>query len=515
MNISNHSRFCRLLILAVSLTLLAACGSSELPATLGSKAQARYFDQTITSFDGTPIAATVYVPALAAGETAPLILHGNGWADRRTRAPTELTYNPNNFYGDMHHGLVTRMWKAGYVVVTIDQRGWGDSGGEVRIMDPDKEIRDFRVVLDWAQAHLPVTQDSKGVLAGAVGGSYGGGFQILLAAQDARMRAISPWVSWNDLRYSLAPNNVLRSGHVSLLNAAGAVFAHLDPYIPRAYIEAQATNSVPEDVNAILYHHSPAELCAQGKAPKIDALIVQGVRDTLFDAAEGIANAECLLATGADVRFIAVPNGHIFNQQGIQADPTSSRCGRIDPFESVVAWYDEKLKGIKGAAKAVPKVCFPLVDDKSEYLADRIPIGGDAYSIPTTLVVSQPGNVQNSGMQFVPLGAALSSPLNLAGLPVLDATFTSINPAADPIVFIGIAVQKADGRRVLINDALLPLRGLGAKKTRLPGISLPLDTGDQLGLALYTSHGQYVSNSARVPFAASITGSISLPLHKP
>ena len=172
----------KILPLLLIVGMLSACDSgrnmgpttdSGIPPV--SKVEGRYFDQTITSFDGTAIAATVYVPTLATGETAPLILHGNGWADRRTRTPTTLSYNPTNFYGDMHHGMVSRMWQAGYVVVTIDQRGWGDSGGQVRIMDPDKEIRDFRSVIDWAEANLPVTRDAKGALTGAVGGSYGGG----------------------------------------------------------------------------------------------------------------------------------------------------------------------------------------------------------------------------------------------------------------------------------------------------------------------------------------------------
>src|ERR1700685_196263 len=41
------------------------------------------YDATVTSFDGTKIAMTVFVPRLAANATAPLIVQQPGWGDTR------------------------------------------------------------------------------------------------------------------------------------------------------------------------------------------------------------------------------------------------------------------------------------------------------------------------------------------------------------------------------------------------------------------------------------------------
>ena len=42
---------------------------------------------------------------------------------------------------------------------------------------------------------------------GTIGGSYGGGFQFAVAGIDARVDALVPMITWNDLSYSLGPNN--------------------------------------------------------------------------------------------------------------------------------------------------------------------------------------------------------------------------------------------------------------------------------------------------------------------
>ena len=43
---------------------------------------------------------------------------------------------------------------------------------------------------------------------GMIGGSYGGQIQYAVAKQDARIDAIIPIITWNDLNYSLAPGRV-------------------------------------------------------------------------------------------------------------------------------------------------------------------------------------------------------------------------------------------------------------------------------------------------------------------
>jgi len=57
-----------------------------------------------------------------------------------------------------------------------------------------------------------VKRDSKGAIVGTVGGSYGGGIQANLAESDNRIRAINPYRTWDNLQFSLDPNNYVAAG---------------------------------------------------------------------------------------------------------------------------------------------------------------------------------------------------------------------------------------------------------------------------------------------------------------
>ncbi len=46
------------------------------------------------------------------------------------------------------------------------------------------------------------------------------------------------------------------------------------------------------------------------KPPQVDALILQGVGDTLFNLNEGVASANALRAAGNEVHLVAMRHGH-------------------------------------------------------------------------------------------------------------------------------------------------------------------------------------------------------------
>src|SRR5690606_35256835 len=114
-------------------------------------------------------------------------------------------------------------------------RGHGDSEGINRLMDADHEVRDVSTVLDWAQTNLKrITVDGSGdPLVGMIGESYGGGAMLLASAEDSRIDALVPITTWNNIAYSLAPNQVPKSGWLTTLLLVNNILnpGNSDPFI--------------------------------------------------------------------------------------------------------------------------------------------------------------------------------------------------------------------------------------------------------------------------------------------
>ncbi|MDY7082783.1 MAG: CocE/NonD family hydrolase, partial [Halobacteria archaeon] len=82
------------------------------------------------SWDGTPIAATVYEPNTE--ERLPAVLMTHGWGMRN----------------DMVSCHAERYATNGYVALAYDSRGFGQSGGVVGLNGP-KEQKDVSALIDW------------------------------------------------------------------------------------------------------------------------------------------------------------------------------------------------------------------------------------------------------------------------------------------------------------------------------------------------------------------------------
>ena len=99
----------------------------------------------------------------------------------------------------------------GYAVLTWTARGFGRSGGQIHLDNPDYEVRDAQRLLDWLAARPEIRTDGPGdPRVGVVGGSYGGGLALLLAGQDQRVDAIVPMITWNDLAGAFLPESTGR-----------------------------------------------------------------------------------------------------------------------------------------------------------------------------------------------------------------------------------------------------------------------------------------------------------------
>lgn len=309
-----------------------------------------YYDDTIISFDGTRLAATIFVPEGASNANkVPYVLMTHGWAGQRTSTPT---------------GRVADLLAAGYGVVTWDSRGFGASGGEVMLNSPDHEVKDVSSIITHISIKVPsLRKVGSDPVIGMSGGSYAGGIQLLAAAFDSRIDVIAPEITWNDLAQSLAPNGVPKLYWTSLLfaggleascvnarngNPAGGATNTLTPLnqassgcqtsdLARYYAEIHATNSISDEIRAELAYRSPKTYMSEIDIP---TLLVQGFPDTLFDVNQAAANYEGIKANGAPVKLWLYDGGH-----GHYEPPAIPNTQGPLISATVVNWFDRHLKG--------------------------------------------------------------------------------------------------------------------------------------------------------------------------
>lgn len=326
------------------------------------------YSVNLQSASGHNIAFTVFEPAEFNCDLGnPLVLEGHGYGGSRASSP---------------RGIMGNLIEAGAGVISIDQRGFGESGGSVRVMDPDFEGQDLLQILDWAEDNLdwlryanspkPAGNREFNMVAGATGGSYGGGYQMLIHNVDPlkRLDALTPDIAWNDLRYSLNPGgaygienfepaegNIKPTGTVksgwALLLVAGGESGSLSPklqagdpmalqtsgqdnLIRETLLRGATANRFPEGALEFFRYHSPSYWCdseapgaqsflqsevtpglAQKTPDPVDILFTQGFRDTLFNFNDAFHNFSCYRALEddkgkkADVRLLTHQSGHI------------------------------------------------------------------------------------------------------------------------------------------------------------------------------------------------------------
>jgi ABC-2 type transport system ATP-binding protein len=286
-------------------------------------------DVTITSFDGTKIAAHWFPgKGVTANSPAPTILEGPGWSsggDTNSGAGA----GPGSVFGVP--GISTFI-SHGYNVLTWDPRGFGQSGGTVEIDDPKYEGRDVQALIDWVAKQPEAQLDqscsktkgkrkkkghkrrskSKVTCAitandptlGMAGASYGGGIQLVSAGLDRRIDAIAPTIAWHSLLTSLFPESNIKFGWGSVLIAAGVqgslpggasspatAAGRQDPHFYSILANGLATGTTTQDDLSWMAGHGPGDLLEKIHVP---TLIMQGTVDTLFPLDEGVANLQSI-----------------------------------------------------------------------------------------------------------------------------------------------------------------------------------------------------------------------------
>lgn len=302
--------------------------------------------------------------------------------DRSRPAPAVLA--TNGFGGSKSDGSTDAIGKAfaerGYVSLVYSGLGFGRSGCLISLDDPGVDgtaasrLIDFlggkRAADDGTEADF-VTLDSAGdPRVGMVGGSYGGAIQLATASVDHRVDALVPMVTWNDLVYSLTPNNTSRTvpgaykwqwanGFYLTGESQPLTVPDLDPsrinslaclhFVTKVCdtIHTLNSGSYPARATAELLAYarsvSPVSYLSRVEAP---TLLVQGQADTLFNLNEATATYRTLTSQGTPTKMIWQSWGH----SGGTTDPAA---GELDlspgSLEStyvgrrILAWFDRYL----------------------------------------------------------------------------------------------------------------------------------------------------------------------------
>jgi pimeloyl-ACP methyl ester carboxylesterase len=480
---------------------------------------------TVTSLavDQITVAITVFTPAAAdATNRVPVIFDSHGWGGSRRKAID---------------GTVQGLLDAGFGVVSIDQRGHGETGGQRNVEDPMLEAQDIKAVidytagLDWVLHNVdalgaPIANDP---VLGAIGGSYGGGYQTITALTElretapvgnpagghTRFDALAPEITWYDLPEALAPQGVTRTAWNTLLYAvAKAPENKMPQFIDIAFAYGAGTGLWPDgtapapvpNLTAIFREHSPVGFAEDGIKLNMPVLMKQGITDNLFNLNQGIHNFQDALTDSARAKslFVGYNGGHVLPAVGstipLGTNPAGDPCSADRPG----GWDQLRIDFFKAAfAGTDPTGLLPsrynLAKDTGGCLHLNALPGYTNYDV-------DPAGVGGWGAvsgAFPPVSYELASgPLTVAGIPKLSGNLYSAG--ADTRAFFALSVGTSIQDAKVIQNNVMPLHSLlpsvGAPfSIELPGIAVDVPTGQKLFLTISSLSDMSFGHGSKTP----------------
>ena len=459
------------------------------------------------------ICYSLFKPASAnAHHRVPLIFHSHGWGGSRTT--TASSFGP--------------FLKAGYGVLSFDQRGFGESGGKAHVEHPDYEGRDVENLvamvakLSWVQLDGP--GDPR---LGAIGGSYGGGYQFVGAFRELRDKgksvfdALAPEITWWDLKQSLAPSGVARGEWISLLTAAGV--QALPPSVTAASAYGVATGLWPdgtvpgvENMDAFFKENGPKWNVAQGRVLNIPVLFGQGITDTLFPLYQGLQNWAKAITPAARKKsiFIGYNGGHVLPNAfpytpAVSGDPCSKQLAGGDFTALTVRFFNEQLKhqhtGLTGYNQ------LHLATAGNTCTTIKSPKPTKSFNVGTVATTEGGG---------APIAYKVANgPISIAGTTYLKGTMyaAGVNNRA----FYGLAVGTSPADAQLVQGNVLPVNELapvaGEKRTiELPSVAVNVPKGKSLYVLATAVSDAFPSFGSRTPGAIVLQdATVQLPVVTP
>jgi ABC-2 type transport system ATP-binding protein len=401
---------------------------------------------TITSFDGTTIAASFY-PVPGAGK-APTVLLSHGFGFAREQQGTD------------QGGDVKTLVDAGFNVLTWDERGFGQSGGTVNLNDPAIEGRDVSALIDFAAKQPEALLDAPGdPRLGMAGYSYAGDIQIVASAIDRRIDATAPAWVWHTIVEAFYRDGAFKDGWGSAVLGLGAsAFAYgggLDAHVQNFLQDGVTTGAPKAEDLAYWRARDRAPLLERITAP---ALFLQSTNDTLYPPEQAAADYAVLRRRGVPVKmmwFCQTGNvsGHGVCPNGSDDDSRTTKAE--------IAWFDRYLKQ---DPKADTGPAFEWVgDDGHWYSAAGYPLAAAGALTATgsgTLALA-PGLQSGAAIAATPSSDALTVAIpaprataQIAAQPQLRLTYRG---SADPQQTVVYAQVVDTARGVVVGNQATPV----------------------------------------------------------
>jgi pimeloyl-ACP methyl ester carboxylesterase len=535
-NIQNTITYLLLYFLLVVVAALTGCQTAniELPvAKYNQDFEQTYYPIEFTSFDGTKLRATVFQPKLAAQQTAPVIIQLHAFAMSRVKYPKSLI-GRWLFSGE----TAVELWESGYWVVSLDLRGHGDSEGMINLADPEQEIQDIKILIDWIGENLPrVSQKNHDPMIGIIGDSYGAGVALLSSTQDKRIDSIVSANGWYDLNEGLAPNHIPKIGWLITPLFTGHFFnpGRMSGFFDAFYQDA-LDNKIQHQYDQALQQRSLRYWCDANHLPQADALILQGTRDILFDFNQGIGISQCLKKASKQSRLIGIQDGHLqpFLQWGgsntFYHVENTVYCGHPSPINTQVAvknWFDYTLRGDQSAGTRVPDLCMSTSPTDGVALSS-IPMGGKQISLGLPMdshayqssftpkaLVSYIGKLRSGPTQplIFPLDD-IHGNMRMVGTPQLRIkNFNAPNEEMN--LFIGLGIIEKN-KLSIINDQVTAIKASAlsnASSIALKTLAFELKPQQQLVFVIY-AYQHRTGLGGNWWQAMAIQGEVSIPFYQ-
>jgi uncharacterized protein len=277
--------------------------------------------------EGVRLHAEIYSLKSLAGKPLPTIIQAHGWGGVAA-----------NFRLDS-----LALANAGYLVITFDYRGWGQSDGRITLkeraekkdgrrftaqveelreyVDPLEQTTDWFNVINWAMGEPAVDKERIGLR----GSSYSGGHVFYVAARDPRVKAVVSQVGSFDSRRVADGAEQAKTYDEATRRARG----ELGYPEPRAKVVG---NLIGAPIRDKMLHYAPAEEAAKVKDCAV--LFIVAEKEELFDNKDNAKLAYDRMP-GAKKKYVSVPN---IKHYGIYFEQ------RQQAIKLAIEWFDQYLK---------------------------------------------------------------------------------------------------------------------------------------------------------------------------